>query len=98
MTFKEDILEEYKRKFGLCTEIGNCDCIEELDFISKALDRQAELVIHLFKTEYGYRGKHIDRDENAKKCGCCYCSACGHHYDDCVCENNSIHKFVESLK
>ena len=52
MTFKEDVLEEYKRKFDLCTEIGNCDCVEEIHFISQALDRQMEEVMKCIpKTE-----------------------------------------------
>ena len=43
---KEKILEEYRKKFGLCDgSLKHCGCKRELDFISKAIDQTREETI-----------------------------------------------------
>ena len=43
---KDKILEEYRKKFGLCDgSLKHCGCKRELDFISKAIDQTREETI-----------------------------------------------------
>lgn len=43
---KETILDEYRKKFGLCDgSLKYCGCKKELDFISKAIDQTREETI-----------------------------------------------------
>jgi hypothetical protein len=43
---KEKLLEEYRKKFGLCDgSLKHCGCKRELDFISKAIDQTMEETI-----------------------------------------------------
>ena len=43
---KEKILDEYRKKFGLCDgSLKHCGCKRELDFISKAIDQTREETI-----------------------------------------------------
>ena len=45
-TTKEKLLEEYRKKFGLCDgSLKHCGCKRELDFISKAIDQTREETI-----------------------------------------------------
>ena len=40
MSKENKILEEYRKKFGLCDgSLKHCGCKRELDFISKAIDQ-----------------------------------------------------------
>lgn len=31
------------------------------------------------------------------RCGCCYCSFCNRHHDDCVCEHNNWVEILDKL-
>ncbi len=68
--------------------------------IEKLLSSQKELLLgratDFFKQEYGYKGKLLTPPRE-KHGPCCTCSKCGQYHDDCVCENNRIHEFLESL-
>lgn len=49
---KEKILDEYRKKFGLCDgSLKYCGCKKELDFISKAIDQTREETMMIIKKD-----------------------------------------------
>lgn len=71
---------------------------EQLSLI-EGIEKWKEEFEEFFKTEYGYKGKHIEPDTSKKGHGtCCYCSNCGYDHDECVCESNRIHQVLNKLQ
>lgn len=54
-------------------------------------------VIQFLTEEYGYQGKHVDIIKPSHG-SCCCCMTCGQYHDECVCENNRIHAFIQTLE
>jgi hypothetical protein len=73
---KEKLLEEYRKKFGLCDgSLKHCGCKRELDFISKAIDQTEEETIRKVEEmlplqgdlDEDYRGKVLEILNKLKK-------------------------------
>jgi hypothetical protein len=89
---KEKILDEYRKKFGLCDgSLKYCGCKKELDFISKAIDQTREETIK--EVEKILPEKRLGQVNNEGFCEDC-------HYKLCRCsEFNYLIDFIkQSLK
>lgn len=89
-----------------CKEIEKTKADDIKSFLDSLIDKTVQkteerivgMMAEFLKDELGYKGKYIEQDLSKKNHGtCCYCSECGHFNDECVCKNNRIHKFMQSL-
>lgn len=56
-----------------------------------------EKIIKFLTDEYGYKGEYVEPIKQ-KHGSCCCCITCGQYHDECVCESNRIHEFVQTLE
>lgn len=88
---KDDGEEGYNPTCLKCIEIQIKDDYMQAKIIEKLLEVISEHTS--WKPNIGY----IKPSAKSHKCGCCCCSTCHEHHDDCVCEHNEIETKINEI-